>query len=546
MNCLRNIVGNGLKVALAAVWTVMLCPPDMRGADWNAAPNPLVIPVPGGGTLEFVPVFLGTGDPLLGTVEFTSGTPGTTPEETPTISTVGGTFRGSAGGEVDWFYYLGTTEITRGVFNAMLRDAGMKEKSFPEGSQDLPATGVSWFEIQEFLRATSRWLIRNAEGLNLPPGIALFARLPTEAEWEFAARGGNKVSRAQFDGPTPYGEADVTLYEWVGGPRSSHNKLNPVRRLQPNPLGLYDMLGNATELTSSVFQLEPGQGPVGGMVLRGGNFRTRAEDLRSSLRGEFSLYDEEGSEASSPATGFRLVLGAVIYSDIERVQQIRDGWESYRANRIIPRPGSGRMQPSAQTLEREAAEALGVRPGAQTEAEAKLRDQLQNIAAERNRYEARSVETLVRWCSQNAHILAKNSHLLEQLSLQNLAEPLDRRLDALRADPGISAESEVSLDLMGRTLKNFATNRIATLERERELAGGVYLEALQLLAEMNPEKVRAAFDALIGRLAAEPESRSQAETTRKAFDQLTDYVKNRKVASARWQDELARAYKQSQ
>jgi len=521
---------------------------DAFAVEWNKPPNPLVLPVPGGGTLEFVPVFLGSNDPLLGTVEFTSGTPGTTPEETPTISTVGGTFRSQTEVGVDWFYYLGNTEVSRATFNAVRKQAGLPEKIFPqaEGDAALPATGVTWFEVQEFLRSYNAWLASEGNLAGVAGGVAPFVRLPTEAEWEFAARGGVKVPRVQFDQRTPYGEEDVVLHEWVGGPTSSHNKLNPVKMLKPNPLGLYDMLGNAAEMTSSVFQLEPGQGPVGGLVQRGGNFRTRADDLRSSLRGEFSLYDEEGREASSPSLGFRLVLGAVIYSDVERVKQIREGWQNYRANRIVPRPGSGRMEPSSETFSREVAEALTTTADESPATVAKLQDQIQNIAAERNRYEARTVDTLVRWCSQNAHIFAKNSYVLQEVELQKVNESLERRLQALQAEPGISAEGHAGLQFMASTLKNFANNRIAVLERERELAGEVYLESLQLLAEMNPQTVETAFENHIVKLVRAPDGRSQAETTRTAFAQLMEYTQNRKVAFAGWQQELADAYQKSQ
>ena len=218
-----------------------------------------------------------------------------------------------------------------------MRAAGQPAKQF-SGAGDLPAVGLTWLEVQNFLEAYNRWLANKA-GEFLPhdeSGLKAFVRLPTEAEWEFAARGGRMVSTKSFRQKTPYGEQPLEQYEWFGGPISSHNKLQPAGKLKPNALGLHDMLGNASEMTGTPFQLRAGQGPIGGWVKRGGNFRTRREDLRSSMRGEFTQYDVAASSKGAPDLGFRLVVAAPIFSDIARSQELQKLLETEPTQQVAP------------------------------------------------------------------------------------------------------------------------------------------------------------------------------------------------------------------
>lgn len=137
---------------------------------------------------------------------------------------------------------------------------------------DLPVEMVSWDDCQDFLSK-----------LNSITGKKF--RLPTEAEWEYAARGGKKSSGYQYSGSNTLG--DVAWYA-----NNSANKTHAVGTKQPNELGIYDMTGNVWEWCQDWYgsygdspRINP-MGAVGGgyHVFRGGSWDCSARLCRSSCR----------------------------------------------------------------------------------------------------------------------------------------------------------------------------------------------------------------------------------------------------------------------
>ena len=184
-------------------------------------------------------------------------------------------------------FKIGKTEVTQALWEAVTG-------SVPYGNQgpDYPVGNVSWYDVQAFLRQ-----------LNALTGRKF--RLPTEAEWEYAARGGQKSRGYDYAGsPFPQGYAQFGFEDM---------RTRQVARYSPNELGLYDMSGNAWEWCqdrpgpyNSTDQRDPA-GPVESAlgdvrVMRGGSVATTADKCRVSNRNEF--------EASRFRTtiGFRLVL----------------------------------------------------------------------------------------------------------------------------------------------------------------------------------------------------------------------------------------------
>ena len=182
-------------------------------------------------------------------------------------------------------YYIGETEVTQALWKAVM---GSNPSEFK--GDNLPVEEVSYEDVKTFITK-----------LNQKTGKTF--RLPTEAEWEYAARGGNKTK-----GYTYSGDDDIDKIAWFAN--NSDDKTHPVKTKQPNELGIYDMSGNVWEWCSDWYgsyssnaQMNP-QGPSSGSlrVIRGGSWIISAERCRISFRG----YVDDSS--SNKVFGFRLAL----------------------------------------------------------------------------------------------------------------------------------------------------------------------------------------------------------------------------------------------
>ena len=193
-------------------------------------------------------------------------------------------------------FAIGETEVTQALWKAVTgyspTSGGISWSSTYGLGNDYPAYYVSWNDCQEFI-----------EKLNSLTGKKF--RLPTEAEWEYAARGGIKSKGYQYSGSNNLD--DVAWYN-----DNSDWETHPVRTKQPNELGIYDMSGNVFEWCQdwysssyySVSDINNPQGPSTGSyrVNRGGSWDGSAESCRSAFRN----YITPGSRYRG--LGLRLVL----------------------------------------------------------------------------------------------------------------------------------------------------------------------------------------------------------------------------------------------
>lgn len=231
------------------------------------------------------------------------------------------------------YYLLAKYELSELQYQAVMNDSCPT----PAAKLRLPQTGVSWFDATAFADRYSLWLRKHAaDKLPKEDGVAGFLRLPTEVEWEFAARGGMAVSQAEFRDlrfPTPDG--GIGAYAWFAGSQSANGKLQLTGLLKPNPAGLHDMLGNVDEMLFEPFRLnklDRQHGQAGGYILRGGNYLTPQAELRTALRQEQPYYSNSAGNSASEqnrlkTSGVRVALVAPALTSRERIKQVEADWK---------------------------------------------------------------------------------------------------------------------------------------------------------------------------------------------------------------------------
>jgi formylglycine-generating enzyme required for sulfatase activity len=183
-------------------------------------------------------------------------------------------------------FYLSKFDVTQKQWEAVV---GPNKYSLKKCA-DCPVENVSWYDAQVFINKLNQLTGKNY-------------RLPTEAEWEYAARGGSKSAGYKYAGGNKAGAV-----AWISD--NSGGQTHIVGQKKPNELGLYDMSGNVWQWCSDWFNdkyyskspADNPEGPSKGSfrVLRGGSWWSGAPDCRSENR------DRYPADAKDDDVGFRL------------------------------------------------------------------------------------------------------------------------------------------------------------------------------------------------------------------------------------------------
>ncbi len=492
-------------------------------------PKPIVgdysLPIPGGGEIVFRPVSLGVPFGSFAIREFIAGDRGGGGfRENPTRVAIGGgipiqTVKGTEAG-----FYIAKYEITEAQY-----DAVMKGTLSPSANPVLtPKVNITYSEIEAFLEHYNQWLIKNApDRLQHAGDCRSWVRLPTEAEWEFAARGGSAVTQDVFDQRNPYPSQNTLKHEWFSGSRSSFDKLKKIGLLDPNPLGIFDMLGNVSEAGSNPYQIEYVQGQVGGRVVRGGNFRSEESEIRSSHREEWPMLTGKGELPRSESIGFRIAIGAPAIQSVAQARVLEKDWSSYRNSR--PVTGSGQAA-IASVSEQSALEikdidrVLGeidalIKKKSTDKIQGKiqlLRSSYKNIESHLNRAESLLAESGTLQASLSATQIVR-----ETKKFAIIKESLSSNDEAERKDAEETAKA-IALNLQD------AQNR--------------YEYSFKILSKADAAACASEFRKHIDRLKKEEEGGSkseQREATEKAEAHLREYRESGRMNTRAWIQELS-------
>ena len=183
-------------------------------------------------------------------------------------------------------FSIGETEVTQGLWSAVMGDIPQQQLS----GSEYPVMNISWYDCQTFVSKLSQLTGRTF-------------RLPTEAEWEYAARGGNHSNGFMYAGSN-----DIDEIAWIDD--NCGNQYHEVAMKKANELGLYDMSGNMWEWCQDWYGTYPSEavvdptGPETGSyrIFRGGGWLDEARDCRVSRRYNFT------PSSTDYSLGLRVVL----------------------------------------------------------------------------------------------------------------------------------------------------------------------------------------------------------------------------------------------
>lgn len=434
---------------------------DDRLYNPNPLPDDVILPMPCGGAMAFRRVLTPNTDGVIGDVPVILGQQGTNQPFLDGLrrSYVSGAFPAQDGSTRGQFL-MAKYELMEAQYDVLTLASPEACPQRVGRRKALPQIGLSKTELDRLAEVYTLWLLQHAiEHLPKAGDTIGYIRLPTEEEWEFAARGGLAVSEAEFRAPRPPIPDGQSYNEYIAhnGSDSTGGELNLIGTLKPNPLGLHDMLGNAWEIVGSPFALvRHGRlhGQAGGIVRRGGGVNWPLAEVTSAQRFEMSPYNLRRMEVQTDRfTGARFAVAAIsITSDAQNRELLAELDRMARPDQALP---------SAQSEEEVRALLARMQAEALTEADKArlqvIRDTLDAASAERNTQRDHALRMIL-----NSSVLLCNQALQGFLTAWVTSQTLLQDLDLMEAEARSSGDAQFLAEVL--ETRELALERLRNLE----------------------------------------------------------------------------------